>query len=81
VWVFSTTLLQLNTEDRFRGRIFAADFALLTLSISLSATAVGFGMDHGVAPRVAALALGCVMFLPAVLWALAQRLWRTSVLS
>ncbi len=25
VWVFSTTLLQLNTEDRFRGRVFSAD--------------------------------------------------------
>src|SRR5579863_8907359 len=25
VWVFSTTLLQLHTEDRFRGRVFAAD--------------------------------------------------------
>jgi hypothetical protein len=79
VWVFSTTLLQLNTEDRFRGRIFAADFALLTLSISLSSTAVGFAMDHGVAPRMAAVALGCVMFLPAGLWALAQRLWREPV--
>jgi len=25
VWVFSTTLLQLTTEDRFRGRVFAAE--------------------------------------------------------
>jgi len=34
VWVFSTTLLQLNTEDRFRGRVFSADlgFAMLTRS-------------------------------------------------
>jgi hypothetical protein len=36
VWVFSTTLLQLNTEDRFRGRVFSADLvlpALLTVAI------------------------------------------------
>jgi len=77
VWVFSTTLLQLNTEDRFRGRIFAADFGLLTLSMSISATAVGVAMDHGLAPRMAAVALGCVMFVPAGLWWAAQRLWKT----
>ena len=76
VWVFSTTLLQLNTEDRFRGRIFAADFGLLTLAISVSAYAVGFAVDHGIAPRTTALALGCVMLLPATAWALALRLWR-----
>jgi len=33
-WVFSTTLLQLTTEDRFRGRVFAAElgFAMITLA-------------------------------------------------
>jgi predicted MFS family arabinose efflux permease len=76
VWVFSTTLLQINTEDRFRGRIFAADFGLLTLSISVSATAAGVAMDHGAGPRVVAAALGCVMFVPAGLWWAAQRQWR-----
>ena len=29
MWVFSTTLLQLHTEDRFRGRVFSADLGLL----------------------------------------------------
>jgi predicted MFS family arabinose efflux permease len=76
VWVFSTTLLHLNTEDRFRGRIFAADFGLLTLAISLSAPAASVAMDHGLTPRLTAAALGFAMFLPAGLWALAQRLWR-----
>jgi hypothetical protein len=76
VWVFSTTMLQLNSEDRFRGRVFAADFSLLTLSAASSAYAVGFAMDHGVAPRATAMALGAAMFLPATLWALALRLWR-----
>jgi len=28
VWVFSTTLLQFHTEDRFRGRVFSADLGL-----------------------------------------------------
>jgi MFS family permease len=33
VWVFSTTLLQLNTDDRFRGRVFSADLGLCMLTI------------------------------------------------
>ena len=76
VWVFSTTLLQLNSTDRFRGRVFAADFGLLTLAISISGYAAGFALDHGAPPRTAALALGCLMFVPAGAWALALRLWR-----
>ncbi|MBI3694980.1 MAG: MFS transporter [Acidobacteria bacterium] len=76
IWVFSTTLLQLNTEDRFRGRVFAADFGLNMLASSLSAYLAGFAIDRGLSPRAGAAVLGCVMFLPAVAWALAQRLWR-----
>jgi predicted MFS family arabinose efflux permease len=76
IWVFSTTLLQLNTEDRFRGRMFAADFGVLTLAVSISAYMAGFAIDHGVSPRTAALSLGCVMLFPAVVWALALRMWR-----
>lgn len=76
IWVFSTTLLQLNSEDRFRGRVFAADFALNTLSASVSAYMVGFALDHGATPRSAAAALGCVMLLPAAAWGMALRLWR-----
>jgi predicted MFS family arabinose efflux permease len=81
VWVFSTTLLQLNTEDRFRGRIFAADFGLLMLTASLSATAIAVAMDYGLAPRAAAVALGCAIFVPAGVWWAAQRLWRRDAVS
>ena len=34
VWVFSTTLLQLHTEDRFRGRVFSADLSLGSLTFA-----------------------------------------------
>jgi MFS family permease len=76
IWVFSTTLLQLNSEDRFRGRIFAADFALNVLSASISAYLTGFAIDHGMAPRSTAVGLACMMFAQAAAWALALRLWR-----
>src|SRR6185436_2570827 len=36
LWVFSTVLLQQTVEDRFRGRVFAAELALLTLTMAAS---------------------------------------------
>ena len=35
LWVFSTVLLQLEVPDRFRGRVFAAELALVTLTSSI----------------------------------------------
>ncbi|MFN3651385.1 MAG: MFS transporter [Armatimonadota bacterium] len=40
VWVFSTVLLQLLVEDRFRGRVFAAETSLFTLTMMLSTAGV-----------------------------------------
>jgi MFS family permease len=76
VWVFSTTLLQLNTEDRFRGRIFAADFGIAMAVIALSASVSGQAIDAGVSPRTVAIVVGTSMIVPTILWAFAQRLWR-----
>src|SRR6476659_10428670 len=36
LWVFSTVLLQRGVEDNFRGRVFAAELALLTLTMAIS---------------------------------------------
>ena len=44
-WVFSTTLVQNYTDDRFRGRVFAADVGLLTLSIAASSYLAGAATD------------------------------------
>ncbi len=81
VWVFSTTLLQLNSEDRFRGRVFAADNALGMLSIAIGAYVCGRFMDWGFSPRVLATAVGVSMILPAALWAWAVRPWRREAVS
>ena len=51
VWVFSTTLLQVYTDDKFRGRVFAADVGLLTLTISLSSYVGGAAIDWGMPVR------------------------------
>jgi len=76
VWVFSTTLLQLHAEDRFRGRVFAADLGLSMLTIAAGAYLCGRLLDAGVAARSVATWTGLVMLLPAGLWALAMRMGR-----
>jgi predicted MFS family arabinose efflux permease len=75
VWVFSTTLLQLNTEDRFRGRVFAADLALCMLTIAIGAYLCGAFLDWGVSVRLVATVTGLLMLLPAGLWWWTMRGW------
>ena len=53
LWVFSTVLLQRTVEDQFRGRVFAAELALVTLAMAASNYVVGELMDRfGFSPRV-----------------------------
>jgi predicted MFS family arabinose efflux permease len=76
VWVFSTTLLQLHTEDRFRGRVFAADLALSMLTIAVGAYLCGRFLDWGFSPRTVAIATGVTMLIPAALWGWSMLKWR-----
>jgi MFS family permease len=69
-WVFSTTLLHRSTEDRFRGRVFAAEMALLTLVLSLSTWLTGLAMDMGASPRTVVLTLALLFLLPGTGWLL-----------
>ncbi len=73
VWVFSTTLLQLHTDDRFRGRVFSADLGFSMLTIAAGAYLCGRLLDSGVSARMVATGTGLVMLIPAGLWALAMR--------
>lgn len=75
IWVFSTTLLQRNTEDRFRGRVFSADLGLNTLMVSLTSFLAGHFIDRGVPVRQYALITGISLLAPALTWAFAMRLW------
>jgi predicted MFS family arabinose efflux permease len=76
VWVFSTTLLQLHTDDRFRGRVFSADLGFSMFTIAAGAYLCGRLLDSGVSARTVATWTGFVMLIPAVLWALAMRVGR-----
>ena len=72
-WVFSTSLLQTYTDDRFRGRVFSADYGICTLAISASSYFGGLMLDHGVAPRTFAVGLGVAMAVPVAAWAASLR--------
>jgi predicted MFS family arabinose efflux permease len=67
-WTSSTTLLQQQTEDRFRGRVFSAEAAGMTLALSASSFAAGRMVDAGVDPRTVAIGAGIVTLIPAALW-------------
>jgi MFS family permease len=77
IWVVSTTLLQMNTVDRFRGRVFAVDFGMNMLAAAISNYVMGVGLDvWRIDPRDLAGALGLVLLIPAAFWLVAQSWWR-----
>jgi MFS family permease len=45
LWVFSAVILQMIVPDEFRGRVFAFEFAVLTLTQSISTLAAGTMQD------------------------------------
>jgi len=75
VWVFSTTLLQLRTEDRFRGRVFSADLGLASFTFATTAYLCGRFLDMGIPARTMATGTGIFMVIPAGLmaWVLRTR--------
>ncbi len=76
LWVFSTVLLQREVEDKFRGRVFAAELALVTLTMGASNYLVGELMDRfGFSPRVVTMGVGAFFMLPGVVWFLTERWW------
>jgi MFS family permease len=73
-WVFSTTLLQMAVPDRFLGRVFALEMALLTLTMSVSTFVTGWGVDYpGLGARRMATVLGVAFAVPGVVWLMLQK--------
>jgi len=80
VWVFSTTLLQLRTEDRFRGRVFSADLGLASFTFATTAYLCGYFLDQGISARAMATGTGFFMLIPAALlaWVLRAQRFRAT---
>ena len=67
VWVFSAAMLQMFVPDKFRGRVFAFEFAALTLTQSISTFLAGVLQDAwGVRPATAVF--GIMGLVTAALW-------------
>jgi MFS family permease len=76
LWVFSTVLLQQSVEDQFRGRVFAAELALVTLTMAASNYLVGELMDRfGFSPRVVTVGVGAFFLLPGLIWFATEKRW------
>jgi len=75
-WVFSSTILQANTEDRFRGRVFSAEYGFAMLTMSSVNYLAGTFVDMGVHVRTVAWVAGFSLLIPAMAWIAALRLWR-----
>jgi MFS family permease len=76
LWVFSTVLLQRGVEDSFRGRVFAAELALLTLTMAASNYATGELLDRfRLSPRLVCIGIGTFFLLPGIFWFATKRWW------
>lgn len=76
-WQVSTYGLQRETPDQIRGRVFAADYGFLTLTMSLSSIVTGVAADR-FGPVRATIATASCALLFAIVWGLSTwRLWRT----
>ena len=75
LWVFSTVLLQRDVEDGFRGRVFAAELALLTLTMAASNYVTGELLERSLSPRSVTIGIGILFLVPGVIWFVTQRWW------
>jgi len=74
LWVFSTVLLQLSVPDRFRGRVFSAELALLMIVSALSSYICGYALDTwGLSPFLLTRVLGVLFVVPTLGWLIIER--------
>ncbi|MGH9944142.1 MAG: MFS transporter [Pyrinomonadaceae bacterium] len=76
LWLNATVLLQASVEDDFRGRVFAAEMTLLTLTLALSNYATGELLDRfNYSPRAVTVGIGILFMLPGLVWFATRRWW------
>ncbi len=71
IWVFSAAVLQMSVPDRFRGRVFAFEFAVLTLTQSLSIYWAGYSQDRlSLDVRQGAASMSALGLVVSIVWLL-----------
>ena len=74
-WTYSEVLLQISVPDHLLGRVFAFDFAVFTLAVSISLWLTGFITDEfHLTPRTIVLILATGSLVPLAVWSAALRL-------
>jgi MFS family permease len=74
-WTYSDVLLQMSVPEHLLGRVFAFDFAVFTLAVSISLWLTGFITDQfHLDPRVIVLILATGSLAPLAVWSAALRL-------
>ena len=71
-WVLSTFGLQVLVPDHIRGRVFAVDFAMITLSLAISSV-IASAIADSAGPRVAALLVGAMALVWSGVWTVLTR--------
>jgi len=71
LWVASNVMLQLKVRDSFRGRVFSAELAALTVIQSIATYTTARLLDGWhIDPRRLAIGCGLVLWAPGAVWAL-----------
>ena len=75
-WQVSSYGLQRESEDWIRGRVFSADYGMLTLTMAISSIVAGVLSDR-VGPTIATVGIASVCVIFSIVWgAWTWRLWR-----
>ena len=78
LWVFSAVLLQLLVPNNYRGRVFAFEFAALTLAQSISTVMAGVMPDQwGWSLQMATVFMGALGLIVAFIWS--SGFWQRTV--
>src|ERR1044072_8651278 len=80
LWLFSTVILQRSVVDSFRGRVFAAELALVTLTMAASNYVTGELLTRfNMSPRTVTVGVGILFLLPGITWFVTRRWWNRSI--
>ena len=68
IWVFSGSLIQLEADRRFHGRVFAIETGVGMFSLAASSYVIGVILDSGLALDRTVLGFAALALLPIALW-------------
>jgi MFS family permease len=68
IWVFSGTLLQLEADAAYHGRIFSLEFGVTTLVLAASAFSIGLALDWGLSLEEATTLAAGLTVPPLLYW-------------